>query len=158
MARNEIATNHAELIVWQLSDELRSLTLKYTEHTTHDLRWKDQIRASIRSVCNNICEGFYRKRDGDFLNHLIFARGSLGEFEDQLDEGLAAKAFTPQQHEEMKRLVIRAWTANSGLRRYLAESIAKAKARKRAVREEEKEMRRLQRETDPKSRPRTRRT
>jgi four helix bundle protein len=138
VARNEIATNHTELIVWQLCDQLRSLTLEHTEHTKHDRRWRDQIRASIRSVCNNTCEGFYRKRDGDFLNHLIFARGSLGEFEDQLDEGLACQAFTQQQYEEMKRLVIRAWTANSGLRRYLAQSIAEEKARKRAARQKDK--------------------
>ena len=133
MGSHPVATNRTELVVWQLCDQLRSLTLQYTQNTTHDLRWRDQIRASIRSACNNIAEGFSRKRDGDFLNHLIFARGSLGEFEDQLDEGLEAHAFTKQQHEEMKRLLIRAASASNGLRRYLAASIEKEKSRKKAA-------------------------
>jgi four helix bundle protein len=130
MAKNPIATNHKELIVWQLCAELRALTLKYTSGKG-DLRWRDQIRASIRSACNNISEGFYRKRDGDFVNHLIFAKASLGEFNDQLDDGLESGVFTLEQHQEMIRLVIRAWKANNGLRRYLAESIEKEKTRKR---------------------------
>lgn len=158
MAKNEIATNHKELIVWQLCHQLRSLTLKFTRNNKDDLRWRSQIRASIRSACNNASEGFYRKRDGDFLNHLIFALASLGEFEDQLDEGLSAGAFTQVQHGEMKWLVIRAWRANSALRRYLAESIAKEKARKKAAREKEKELRRLQREAASARRPRPPRT
>lgn len=130
MAKNEVAKNHKELVVWQLCDQLRTLTLRHTRDKG-DQRWRNQIKASIRSACNNTSEGFYRKRDGDFLNHLVFAVASLGEFNDQLDDGLQSGVFTKEQHEEMTRLLIRAWKANNGLRRYLAESIAKEKERKR---------------------------
>ncbi len=99
----------------------------------------------IRSACNNTSEGFYRKRDGDFLNHLIFALSSLGEFEDQLDEGRESRVFTQDQHEQMKRLLIRAWKANNAFRRYLAGCIAKEKERKRLAREKKKEAQQLKR-------------
>jgi four helix bundle protein len=134
MAKNVIATNHKELVVWQLCSRLRALTLEHTRRAYGDFHWRGQIRSSIRSACNNTTEGFYRKRDGDFLNHLIFAVASLGEFNDQLDEGLQSGVFTKEQYEEMRRLLIRAWKANSALRRYLAKSIEREKERKRAAR------------------------
>jgi len=73
----------------------------------------------VRSACYLTSEGFYRKRDGDFINFLVWARASLGEAGDQIDDGHECEYFSPAQHAEMITLVKRACGANSGLRRYL---------------------------------------
>ena len=88
-------------------------------HVRDDRRFVAQIRASIRSACNLTSEGFYRKRDGDFINYLIMARASIGEASDQIDDGLESGYLTEQQRNEMIVLVKRAMKANSSLRRYL---------------------------------------
>lgn len=75
-------------------------------------------------------EGFYPKRDGDFINFLVMARGSLGETSEQVDDGADSKYFTEPQRKEMIILVKRAIGANSGLRRYLEKEQAKKKSKR----------------------------
>jgi four helix bundle protein len=121
MAKHPVAHNHTELIVWQRCADLRRLVLKYTREgpARNDFRFRDQIRAAARSACYLTSEGFYRKRDGDFANFLVWARASLGEAGDQIDDGLESGYFTPEQHAEMITIVKKACKANSGLRAYL---------------------------------------
>jgi four helix bundle protein len=123
------AKNHRELIVWQLCAKLRSMIWKYTRDgpAAKDRRYCDQIRPAARSACYCTSEGFYRNRDGDFLNFLVMARASLGEIDDQLDEGLEIDYFTKEQHAQMKQCLARACKANGGLRAYLERCIASRK-------------------------------
>ena len=109
---------HTELIAWQLCRDLRSLVLRYTRsgEVAKDYDYKRQIRKAARSACYNTSEGFYRYKHGEFGHHLNIARGSLGELQDQLDEGLESKYFTKEQHSEMSRLRYRAMKANIKLR------------------------------------------
>ena len=127
MSIHPVAKNHKDLIAWQLCAALRRLVLLHTRRgpAASDFGFRDQIRAAARSACYVTSEGFYRKRDGDFLNFLVWARGSLGEVGDQLDEGLESNYFTPDQHAEMVSYVKRASAANTGLRRYLEGQIAR---------------------------------
>ena len=124
MAKHPVARNHKELLAWQLCAELRKLVLAYTRTgpAATDFRFRDQIRAAARSACYVTSEGFYRKRDGDFLNFLVFAVGSIGEVADQVNEGLDSEYFTAEQHAAMMTFVKRAFGANRGLRRYLEAS------------------------------------
>jgi four helix bundle protein len=119
--KNPIANNHEELIVWQLCAQLRRLVLNYTRRgpARSDVRFRSQIRGAARSACYLVSEGFYRKRDGDFLNLLVFSRGELGEVSDQVGEGHEHGYFTDTQRDEMITMVKRACGANGGLRRYL---------------------------------------
>jgi four helix bundle protein len=80
------------------------------------LDYKHQIRKAARSACYNTSEGFYRYKHGEFGHHLNIARGSLGELQDQLDEGLENKYFTKERHSEMSRLCYRSMRANVKLR------------------------------------------
>ena len=67
----------------------------------------------------HICwsEGFYRYGHGEFGNLLNIARGSLGEALDQIDEGSTIGYFTPEQHQELRRLCLRAMKANLALKK-----------------------------------------
>jgi four helix bundle protein len=109
---------HTDLIAWQLCRELRRLVLRYTRSgpAAKDYDYRYQLRKAARSACYNTSEGFYRYKHGQFGNHLNIARGSLGEVQDQLDEGLESKYFSEQQHDEMNRLCYRAMKANIALR------------------------------------------
>jgi four helix bundle protein len=125
--KNPIAHNHEELIAWQLCAALRRLVLTYTRNprVRKDRRFCSDIRAAARSACYCTSEGFYRKRDGDFLNFLVWARGSLGEVSDQVGDGHEDGHFTDAQRDEMITLVKRACGANSGLRRYLESEVSR---------------------------------
>ena len=109
---------HTDLIAWQLCRDLRRLVLSLTRsgEVARDYDYRYQIRKAARSACYNTSEGFYRYTHGEFGNHLNIARGSLGELQDQLDEGLENKYFTREQHSAMSRLCYRAMRANIALR------------------------------------------
>jgi len=121
--KHPVANNHEELIAWQLCAQLRRLVLKYTRHpkVRQDRKFCDQIRTAARSACYCTSEGFYRKRDGDFINFLVWARASIGEVSDQVGDGHEDGHFNDAQRDEMITLVKRACGANGGLRRYLGE-------------------------------------
>jgi four helix bundle protein len=110
---------HEDLIAWQLCSQLRRLVLRYTRTgpTSRDPDYRGQLRRAVRSACYNTSEGFYRYKHGEFGNHLNIARGSLGEALDQIDDGAENKYFTVDQHNEMRRICIRAMKCNVALRR-----------------------------------------
>jgi four helix bundle protein len=122
------ARNHTELVVWQLCSQLRALVLRYTRaaHVREDRRYYSDIRAAARSACYLTSEGYYRKRDGDFHNFLVWARGSLGEVSDQVCDGREQGYFSAEQAQEMISLVKRSMAANRRLREYLKSTMQNA--------------------------------
>jgi four helix bundle protein len=46
--------------------------------------FETQSRRAARSVASNISEGHKRRHLGDYLRHLSYARGSIGEVETDL--------------------------------------------------------------------------
>jgi four helix bundle protein len=131
VSANPVARNHKELFAWQRCAELRRLILRYTRVgcVRQDHRFLGQIRGSVRSACNLTSEGFYRKRDGDFINYLVMARGSLGEASDQIADGVDSEYFTTGQGNEMIVVLKRAMRANRRLREYLERCQAERKRR-----------------------------
>ena len=113
------ARKHRDLIAWQLCHKLRQLVLQNTRRgpAATDFDFRRQLRRASRSACYNTSEGFYRYTHPQFGNLLNVALGSLGEALDQIDEGAENGYFTPQQHEEMRRMCLRAMKANVALRR-----------------------------------------
>ena len=109
--------SHKELICWQLCAQLRGLALKYIRYgpANKDFRFREQMRAAIRSSCYQTSEGFYSFKHGVFARYLDGAYASLGEALDQIDDGHEQQYFTEDQQIEMRRLARRAMKANRGL-------------------------------------------
>ena len=133
MGQYPVAKNHRELIAWRLCAALRRLVLTYTRRgeVSRDYRYRNDLRAAARSACYLTSEGYYRKRDGDFVNFLVWARASLGEAGDQIDDGHECGYFTTKQHQQMITMIKRACGANRGLREYLEAERERQKRRKR---------------------------
>ena len=78
--------SYRDLTVWQRSVELFvSVTgLVRTLPAADRFVFESQSRRAARSVAVNISEGHQRYDLGDYLRHISFARGSLGELETDL--------------------------------------------------------------------------
>jgi len=76
-----------ELIVWQKSidlvDKVYQISNSFPKEEMYSLT--SQIRRSAISIPSNIAEGFGRKSTPDFIHFLHIARGSLYEFQTQLE-------------------------------------------------------------------------
>jgi four helix bundle protein len=86
-----------DLGIWQESRELcKWVALKSKVLARHHLyRLKDQIEGSSGSTMDNIAEGFERSGRKEFIQYLIIAKGSVGEFRSQiyrmLDNGIISE-------------------------------------------------------------------
>jgi four helix bundle protein len=74
------ARHFEELIVWQLSDQLRAETFKLTSRPAfaRDLKLHSQTEDAVNSVCRNISEGFGGSH-AEFARYLRISRRSLNE-------------------------------------------------------------------------------
>jgi four helix bundle protein len=119
-------TKHTELIAWQLCSRLRALVLQHTRHgeVAREYDYRRQLRRAVRSACYLTSEGFYRYRRKSMSCYIDWAKASLGEALDQLDEGLEQKYFTPAAHLEMRRICLRGIKCNRALKRSWGDSLA----------------------------------
>jgi four helix bundle protein len=76
-----------DLLAWQLSVELFVAVTELCRRLPFPDRaaFDPQTRKAARSIAANIAEGHQRYHLGDYLRHLSFARGSLGEVESDLE-------------------------------------------------------------------------
>lgn len=74
-----------DLRVWREGMDLVVASYDVAKMLPADERFglREQIRRSAVSVPSNIAEGYGRWFRGDFLRHLLIARGSLSELETQ---------------------------------------------------------------------------
>ncbi|HVJ28041.1 MAG TPA: four helix bundle protein [Vicinamibacterales bacterium] len=129
--------NHGELVAWQLCAHLRRLVWDATREgpAKGDRKYCDQIRSAARTACYLTSEGFYRTREGDFLNCLVMAHASLVETDDYLDHGVEKQYIAPVAHGTMKEAVARAMNANRRLRDSLrSQSMAKQEVKRKTFR------------------------
>ena len=129
--------NHGELVAWQLCAHLRRLVWDATRDgpAKGDRKYCDQIRSAARTACYLTSEGFYRTREGDFLNCLVMAHASLIETDDYLDQGVEKQYIAPVAHGTMKEAVARAMNANRRLRDSLrSQSMAQQEAKRKTFR------------------------
>ncbi|MBW3467416.1 four helix bundle protein [Arthrospiribacter ruber] len=78
--------NYKELNVWKRGIKLTTEIYKVSELFPSEERFglTSQIRRSAVSVPSNIAEGAGRRTDGEFINFLGIAHGSICELETQL--------------------------------------------------------------------------
>lgn len=77
--------SYRDLRVWQRAMDLAEATYRATESFPEYERYGlvTQLRRAAVSVASNIAEGHARSL-GDYLRHLLIAKGSLAEIETQL--------------------------------------------------------------------------
>jgi four helix bundle protein len=85
-----------DLIAFQLSRQFKREVYRMLSvcPAGRDFRYVGQLRASASSVEANIAEGFYRLSPREFARFLLIARGSLGESEVRLADGVDRGYFT----------------------------------------------------------------
>ncbi len=122
-----------ELRAWQLSNRLRIEVYRFTgiPPATEDRRFCDDVRASSRSICANISEGFGRFTHGEFAHFVNIARGSLSETQDHLVVAGERNYVSTQKFEELWELSIEAMRAVNGLYSYLTNSPTPKRGRER---------------------------
>ena len=80
------ATTHHDLVVWQESMKLVSLTYSLTKTLPREELFGlvSQMQRAAVSVPSNIAEGAARGSKREFRQFLMIARGSLAELETQI--------------------------------------------------------------------------
>jgi four helix bundle protein len=116
-----VARTYRELVCWQLSNDLKRRVYEFTARplVAKDFDFCKQIRGSARGAPRTIAEGFGRFRPADFARYLEFARASLIETQNHLDDALDAKYLTTDEHADLWRLADRALRATTKLHQYL---------------------------------------
>ena len=78
--------NYKQLIVWQNAVELSVMVYKETKDFPSEEKFGlvSQIRRAAVSIASNIAEGAGRNSDGEFVQFLGIAKGSLNELETQI--------------------------------------------------------------------------
>jgi four helix bundle protein len=115
------ARHYRELICWQLASDLKRRVYALTAKrlVARDRRFCEQIRDSARGGPRAVAEGFGRFRPGDFARYLEFARASLIETQNHLDDALDCSYLTHAEHTELFKLGDRAIGAVTRLHGYL---------------------------------------
>jgi four helix bundle protein len=116
-----VARHYRELICWQLSCDLkrRVYAVLADQTVSADLDFCKQIRGSARGAPRTIAEGFGRFRPTEFARYLEFARASLIETQNHLDDALDMSYVTADQHADLWKLADRAIGATTRLHQYL---------------------------------------
>ena len=115
------ARSHEELIVWQLSYELKIAVydlIKTTPIRT-DRNLHDQLRNAAGAAPRLVAEGFGRYLPGDFAKYLRTANGELKEIFDALRDAVDRGYVQQDRIVPLQRLSKRASKAASGLIKYL---------------------------------------
>jgi four helix bundle protein len=100
-----------------LKRRVYALTAK--EPASKDFDFCKQIRGAARGAPRTIAEGFGRFRPADFARYLEFARASLVETQNHLDDALDLKYVTADEHADLWKLADRALGAATKLHQYL---------------------------------------
>lgn len=89
-------TKFEDLEIWKLGRILAKEIYELTKTFGKEFRLTDQMKASSRSIMENIAEGFDRDSRLEFINFLSIAKGSCGELKSQLYYCLDCELITHQ--------------------------------------------------------------
>jgi four helix bundle protein len=123
-----VAHRLEDLVVWQLSVELRDriLALTRSSRPTRDRDFIEQIEDSAGSSPRNLAEGFGYFNPRQFAKYARIARGSLLETLNHLQDGRRRGYFPARDLDELVRLTGRTIAAVTSLLRYLDSCKGKA--------------------------------
>jgi four helix bundle protein len=115
------AQTYRELVCWQLSNDLKQRIYSTIARppASNDLEFCKQIRDSARGAPRTIAEGFGRFRHKEFARYLEFARASLIETQNHLDDALDLQYLNAAEHATLWKLADRSIGATTKLLQYL---------------------------------------
>ena len=110
-----------DLDTYKLAVELRREVFKLSSKgpVTRDYKFVTQIRDAARGGPRNISEGFSRFKPKEFVNFLSYAKASIDETKNHIQDGLECGYFTDEECARLLVLVRRTLGAIRGLMRYL---------------------------------------
>jgi four helix bundle protein len=116
-----------DIEAYQLAVALRRrvLGIVASGRIRNDWKFIDQIRDSVRGASRNISEGFSRFAPGEFSQFLSYAKASLDETRNHIEDGFESGYFTAEERDELLALLGRTIGAIRGFMRYLASPAAK---------------------------------
>jgi four helix bundle protein len=81
-----VIRNYTDLIAWQKAMELTTTVYRVSANMPREEQYglTSQMRRAAVSIPSNIAEGQGRRTDGEFLNQLSVAHGSIRELETHL--------------------------------------------------------------------------
>ena len=116
-----VARHYRELVCWQLANDLKRRVYAFIAKPSvaKDFDFCRQIRGSARGGPRTIVEGFGRFRSADFARYLEYARASLMETQNHLDDALDNNYLSAADHKALFGLAGRAIGATTKLHAYL---------------------------------------
>ncbi len=110
-----------DLEAYKLAVQVRRRIFRLTkrEPVASDFKFVGQIRDAARGGSRNISEGFSRFAPNEFRQYLTYARSSLSEAGDELDDGFDSDYFTESERDEVRQLLDRTNGAIARLMEYL---------------------------------------
>ena len=121
LQRMRPARHFTDLLIWQLSDQLRIETIKLTKRPQfgRNFRLREQTDDAIDSVCRNIAEGFAGDTHGQFASYLRISRRSLCELKDAFISAEEKQLASPADLVAGRQLIARIFPQLDRLIAYL---------------------------------------
>ena len=116
-----MARDFRQLVVWQLADELQTVTLELTrtERWARDFDLRDEALKTTSQMCRNIAEGFRRHSHRDFARFLEYCESSTAELRSLFDEAQKKGCASAPQLQPARTLCYRLERALRPFIRYL---------------------------------------
>ena len=132
-----------DLHTHKLAVELRRTVFRLTAHdgVRHDYEFVRQIRNSARGAPRNIAEGFARCVPSEHRHFLSYAKASLDETMNHIDDGRESNYFSAEEHKQLVTLTQRTLAAVSRMMQYLESPEAKRAYEKASAARRNKERR-----------------
>lgn len=120
-------TRVEDLEAYKLAVQVRRRVFRLTNRqpAASDFKFVGQIRDAARGGPRNIAEGFSRFAPNDFRLYLTYARSSLNELADELEDGFDSEYFTESERDEIRALIDRTNGAIARLMEYLESATAR---------------------------------
>ena len=116
-----MARDFRQLVVWQLADELQTMTLELTRTGpwARDFELCNEALKTTSQICRNITEGFRRHSHKEFARFLEYCEGSTGELRSLFNDAQKCGYATAQQLQPARNILYRLERALRGLITYL---------------------------------------
>ena len=104
-----MARDFRQLVVWQLADELQTMTLELTrtERWARDSPLRDEAVKTTSQMCRNTTEGFRRHSHREFAHFLEYCEGSTGELRSLFHEAQKKGHVTARQLQPARNVLYR---------------------------------------------------